>query len=336
MGERRGAGERAARVKHRVFLLSPADCSGKRATYLQNEAAEFELAARLHRPEGAPLGEVFAFVSSLYFRGKLAYARAFARPPLFGGTSTLPRNYAGGGIYVITPCDGLLSPDAIVRADDLRRYAGVPVNADEPRYAAPFQRDVEALQAAWSDTDTEVVLLGSVASPKYKAAPHRSPRRTPGLPRRLRRPRRHEPRRPAAAPRRRGQGAALRAGAGHKAPWFAAGKAAAAPQARLMRIATWNVNSLKARFEKLRWWLDRARPDVLLMQETKLADADVPTDAVPRRSATRWRITARGAGTASPSRAASASPMSSPTSACRCSRRAPRTPATTSRWPRRG
>ncbi len=44
-----------------------------------------------------------------------------------------------------------------------------------------------------------------------------------------------------------------------------------------MRIATWNVNSLKARFEKLRWWLDRARPDVLLMQETKLADADVPT-----------------------------------------------------------
>jgi exodeoxyribonuclease III len=43
-----------------------------------------------------------------------------------------------------------------------------------------------------------------------------------------------------------------------------------------MRIATWNVNSLKARLEKVTWWLDRAKPDVLLMQETKLADADVP------------------------------------------------------------
>jgi exodeoxyribonuclease III len=43
-----------------------------------------------------------------------------------------------------------------------------------------------------------------------------------------------------------------------------------------MRIATWNVNSLKARLEKVSWWLERARPDVLLMQETKLADADAP------------------------------------------------------------
>jgi exodeoxyribonuclease III len=46
-----------------------------------------------------------------------------------------------------------------------------------------------------------------------------------------------------------------------------------------MRIATWNVNSLKARLEKVRWWLDRAQPDVLLMQETKLADSDAPVDA---------------------------------------------------------
>jgi exodeoxyribonuclease III len=46
-----------------------------------------------------------------------------------------------------------------------------------------------------------------------------------------------------------------------------------------MRIATWNVNSLKARLEKVQWWLDRAKPDVLLMQETKLADTDVPVDA---------------------------------------------------------
>jgi exodeoxyribonuclease-3 len=43
-----------------------------------------------------------------------------------------------------------------------------------------------------------------------------------------------------------------------------------------MRIATWNVNSLKARLEKVTWWLERARPDVLLMQETKLADWAAP------------------------------------------------------------
>jgi len=43
-----------------------------------------------------------------------------------------------------------------------------------------------------------------------------------------------------------------------------------------VRIATWNVNSLKARLEKVTWWLERARPDVLLMQETKLADPDAP------------------------------------------------------------
>jgi len=46
-----------------------------------------------------------------------------------------------------------------------------------------------------------------------------------------------------------------------------------------MRIATWNVNSLRARLDKVRWWLERARPDILLMQETKLADADAPVDA---------------------------------------------------------
>src|SRR5262245_11897922 len=43
-----------------------------------------------------------------------------------------------------------------------------------------------------------------------------------------------------------------------------------------MRIATWNVNSLKVRLEKVTWWLERAKPDVLLMQETKLTDADAP------------------------------------------------------------
>src|SRR5215510_9252113 len=49
-----------------------------------------------------------------------------------------------------------------------------------------------------------------------------------------------------------------------------------------MRIATWNVNSLRARLDKVVWWLERARPDVLLMQETKLAADDVPRDVFER------------------------------------------------------
>jgi exodeoxyribonuclease-3 len=49
-----------------------------------------------------------------------------------------------------------------------------------------------------------------------------------------------------------------------------------------MRIAAWNVNSLRARLDKVAWWLDRAGPDVLLMQETKLADVDAPTEAFGR------------------------------------------------------
>jgi exodeoxyribonuclease-3 len=46
-----------------------------------------------------------------------------------------------------------------------------------------------------------------------------------------------------------------------------------------MRIATWNVNSLKARQEAVENWLERAAPDILLMQETKLGDVDAPVMA---------------------------------------------------------
>jgi len=43
-----------------------------------------------------------------------------------------------------------------------------------------------------------------------------------------------------------------------------------------MRIATWNVNSLKARQGAVERWLERAAPDILLIQETKLTDSDAP------------------------------------------------------------
>ena len=46
-----------------------------------------------------------------------------------------------------------------------------------------------------------------------------------------------------------------------------------------MRIATWNVNSLNARLPRVEEWIDYARPDVLCLQETKLADAAFPHGA---------------------------------------------------------
>jgi exodeoxyribonuclease-3 len=60
-----------------------------------------------------------------------------------------------------------------------------------------------------------------------------------------------------------------------------------------MRIATWNVNSLKARLEKVLWWLERAAPDVLLMQETKLADGDAPGGELARAG---YRLVHHGVG----------------------------------------
>src|SRR5690606_12169773 len=81
-----------------VFLLSPASCGGRRAQLLLREAADFPLARRL-RSDGAPLGEVFSFLSGLYFRGKLTYATRFARPP-----------QGVRGVHVITTSSGLLDP----------------------------------------------------------------------------------------------------------------------------------------------------------------------------------------------------------------------------------
>ena len=62
----------------RLFLLSPANAGGVRAQQLLSPRAGFELAHRVQSPQGAQMGEVFAFVSGLYFRGKLTYARRFA------------------------------------------------------------------------------------------------------------------------------------------------------------------------------------------------------------------------------------------------------------------
>jgi hypothetical protein len=136
-----------------MFLLSPANCSGKRARLLMREAAAFPLALRL-RSEGAPLGEVFAFVSGLYFRGKLAYAEAFA-------ASDDPM-----GVLVITPDRGLVPPSTTVTIADLLAFAAVDVDVSNPAYREPLVRSAAGL-AATLPADTSVVLLGSVATTKY-------------------------------------------------------------------------------------------------------------------------------------------------------------------------
>jgi hypothetical protein len=141
-----------------IFLLSPANCGGNRARIVLSEKATFDLAVRVRSADGAPLGEVFSFMSGLYFRGKLAYGRAFAAPPE-------DVELDGGGIFVITPNAGLRSPDTRVTVDAIRRFAGVDVSADNPAYRRPLERSARALAAEIGDTP--VVLLGSIASPKY-------------------------------------------------------------------------------------------------------------------------------------------------------------------------
>jgi len=139
----------------RIFLLSPASCGGERARLVFNERARFDLAVRLRTSGGAALGEVFSFLSGLYFRGKLTYARAFAAPPP-----------GAPGVLVITPNEGLLSAEEPVTIERLRRFARVPIDVTEPRYRRPLKRHARALADA-IPADTEIVLLGSIATGKY-------------------------------------------------------------------------------------------------------------------------------------------------------------------------
>lgn len=138
----------------RVFLLSPAFAGGKRAKMTLNEAASFDLAVKLRAGE-AELGEVFSFISGLYFRGKVAYAKAFAAPP------------AGvRGSMVIMVGQGLRALEDRVTADQLRAFGTVPLDLEEPRYREPLRRAAAELAGALGE-ECEVVLLGSVATGKY-------------------------------------------------------------------------------------------------------------------------------------------------------------------------
>jgi hypothetical protein len=138
----------------RIFLLSPANINGIRARMIMRERADSDLAHRL-RGEGAPLGDLFSFISGLYFRGKLAYARAFANAP--PGVS---------GSLVITACGGLVPSETLVTLERLREISAIDVDPRDLRYRLPLVRDAQMLSSL-AGTDCEIVLLGSVATSKY-------------------------------------------------------------------------------------------------------------------------------------------------------------------------
>ena len=139
----------------RTFLLSPAYAGGRRAQMIMSERAQFDLARRLRSENRPTLGEVFTFLSGLYFRGKLAYANAFAQPAL-----------RTSGVLVITPNRGLVPATSPIGLDDLRDFGTVNIDGDDPRYRKPLERDAKKL-ARKLTADCEVILLGSVATGKY-------------------------------------------------------------------------------------------------------------------------------------------------------------------------
>ena len=141
-------------TRHMIFLLSPANPKGQRGKLLTRLGAEFDLAVRL-RAGGATLGETFSFISGLYFRGKLAYAQAFAAPP-----RGVP------GTFVITAARGLVPAETVISLEDLQQIASVRIDIGDSRYRLPLERDCRLLEETAGEA-CDFVLLGSVATLKY-------------------------------------------------------------------------------------------------------------------------------------------------------------------------
>lgn len=140
----------------RLFLLSPAKVDGVRAKQLLSPRASFELARRF-QSEGAAIADLFAFASSLYFRGKIAYARRFAAE--------------GDVIRVITANAGLVPPERVLKPADLLDFGTVDIHEDDPRYSKPLRRDAKALVrklGAKGAVEVEAILFGSIATGKYR------------------------------------------------------------------------------------------------------------------------------------------------------------------------
>lgn len=141
----------------RVFLLSPASLNGVRAAQLTSRDARFETARRYRGPDGVPIDEAFAFLSALYFRGKITYARHFAAPP---------KGLPGEGILIITAGFGLVPPNWPLTPERMETLRDTPVDARCRAYTEPLREHAEALRGM-IPAATPVVLLGSVATGKY-------------------------------------------------------------------------------------------------------------------------------------------------------------------------
>jgi hypothetical protein len=133
-----------------LFVLSPARTGGERAGQLARSKGT--LGEQL-RAGTAPLGDVFAWLSALYFRGKLTYAQRFANVP-----GDLP------GTLIMAPGRGLCPPSLPLSVTDLRAMGKIDVES-EP-FATPLRRACEAALASYGQL-TRVVLLGSIATGKY-------------------------------------------------------------------------------------------------------------------------------------------------------------------------
>ena len=142
-------------MRHRTFLLSPAYAGGRRAQMILSERAQFELAQKLRSKTGATIAEVFTFLSGLYFRGKIAYANAFACTP-----------NGDGGALVITPTRGLVDARSTITLSDLHEFASVEIDEKDSRYRKPLEKSVRRLAKNLSP-DCDIVLLGSIATGKY-------------------------------------------------------------------------------------------------------------------------------------------------------------------------
>lgn len=138
-------------MSDKVFLLSPANLSGLRAKQLMSPRAKFDSAVMYRSPEGVPIGLAFAFMSALYFRGKITYALHFADP---------------SNVYVIAPGFGLVPADWRITEERMKKLQRTEVDVRVRNYRTPLQRDAKALTKSLPD-DAQVVLLGSVASGKY-------------------------------------------------------------------------------------------------------------------------------------------------------------------------
>lgn len=140
----------------RIFLLSPAKAGGRRYSILTSDKASFELALKF-QAGSATIGEIYSFISGLYFRGKIAYAAAFGGGPDHSNA------------LVIVPGLGLLPPETVFSPEQLRATAHIDVDEDNPIHHDTLLAAAVSLDLA-TGSQCSFVLLGSVASAKYTSA----------------------------------------------------------------------------------------------------------------------------------------------------------------------